>query len=77
MARKKKQPPPKEKFTLEFEGREYEGTYIEERGVVTVWSAEYGGPKSTHTTPGYPLHVACLLLRELLQGAKEAGKLKK
>jgi hypothetical protein len=77
MARKKKQPPPEEKFTLEFEGKKYEGTYIEEGGVVTVWSAEYGGPKSTHTTPRYPLHIARLLLRELLQDAKEAGKLKK
>jgi len=70
-----KKQPQEFKVDVEFEGKVYSGVYVVSSGTITV-EAEYG---SLTTQAGGPnvKFMARQLFREILEGAKSRGELKK
>jgi hypothetical protein len=68
-----KKPPQSSKISIEFDGKNYSATYSVASKVVTVHS--FYGSRATQGGGSGATAVARMLLREILQGAKERGEL--
>lgn len=66
-------PPQTFECTMEFDGKKHTASYSVKSGVVTVESAL--GRRSTQVGGSTAQMVARMLLREILQGAKERGEI--
>jgi hypothetical protein len=66
--------PERTEISVEIDGKRYSGSYSVSSGAVTVDSV-HGGRKSTHVGASAEA-TARMLLREILQAAKDRGELK-
>lgn len=60
--------------TIHLDGKPYSATFTYSSGVVSVTHPIFGGPVATQAGGSPPEYIAKVLLRELVQSAKDRGE---